>query len=175
MFSVLKIVYYLKRIKDIKMKKQMNSLNNWSAKGLIAVTIISAMLCGIGAKASNKSTVTSNAVKVEMKSENRVEGMVNCFAEALDKYNAFEFAQADMALETEARINSSEEINIVSIEAEQYHAADFAQADIAIEIDNWMYLNTGNDNSVIEKYNAAEFVQDEMAHEINSWMNNNCL
>jgi hypothetical protein len=157
------------------MKKQINPINNWSAKGLITVTIMSAMLCGIGAKASNKPTVASNAVKVEMKSENSDESLVNSFAETIDKYNAFDFVQADMALETEGSINRAEEINIVSIETEQYRAEEFAQADIALEIDNWMYRNSENGNNAIEKYNAAEFVQTEMSHEINSWKNNNCL
>ena len=157
------------------MKKQINSINNWSAKGLITVTIISAMLCGIGAKASNKSTVASNAVKVELKSENSAESWLNGYANTVNKYNAFEFVQTDMALETEGLINSSEEINILSTEVEQYHAEEFAQADIAVEIDNWIYRNAENDSNTIEKYNADEFVQDEMSHEINSWMNNNCL
>jgi hypothetical protein len=158
------------------MKMQINPINNWSAKGLITATIMSAMLCGIGANASNKPTVASStAVKVEMKSAKNIESLENSFAETVNKYNAFEFVQADMALETEGSTNSAEEINIVSIEAEQYHAEEFAQADIAVEIDNWMYSDAENENNTIEKYNAEEFVQDEMAHEINSWMNNNCL
>lgn len=157
------------------MKKQVNSVNNWSAKGIITVTIISAMLCGIGAKASNKTTVASNAVKFEMKSENSAESCVNSYAGTVNKYNAFEFVQSEMASEIENQMNRNEEVNIVSIEAEQYKAEEFVQADAELEIDNWMYCNTENDNNAIEKYNAQEFVQAEMTHEINSWMNNNSL
>ena len=157
------------------MKKQINSVNKWSAKGIITVTIMSAMLCGISVKASNKSTVASNALKVEMKSENSFESRINSYAETANKYNAFEFVKSEMASEIENRMDSSDETNFVSIESEQYNAEEFAQADIALEIDNWMYRNAENDINTIEKYNADEFVQDEMAHEINSWMNNNRL
>ena len=155
------------------MKTKINSINNWSVKSIIAVTILSAMFCGIGAKASNKPTVASNAVKSEMKSENSADSWINGFAGTFGKYNAFEFVQAEMAFETKNQLNSNEEINIVSIEAEQYKAEEFAQADISLEIDNWMYLNSESDNKAIGKYNATDFVQTEMTHEINSWMNNN--
>ena len=157
------------------MKKQINSVNNWSAKGIITITIMSAMVCGFGAMASNKPTVASNAAKVEMNSDNSLESLVNSYAKTVDKYNAFEFVQSEMSSEIENRMNSNEEIDIESNNVEQYKAEEFAQADIALEIDNWRYSDAVNDSNTIERYNAAEYVQDDMAQEINSWMNSNCL
>lgn len=169
----------IKIIKNFEMKTQINSMNNWSVKGIITVTILSAMLCAFGAKAGNKPSVALKAVNVELKSENRGESGINSFTESnnesVEKYNAAEFVQAEMALEIESRMNSNEEINNITIEAEQYHAEKFTNADITLEIDNWMNDNDEIDNKAIEEYNAAEFVQAEMTYEIKSWMNNSCL
>ena len=150
------------------MKKQINSVSSWSVKGIITITILSAILCTFSANANNKPSLASNTTGVE-NSENRIESI----NEAIEKYNAAEFVQADMALEIESLTNSSEGILNVALEAEQYQAYQFVKADMANEIDSWMNSNDEYSDLVIDaKYQAAEFVQADMALEIDSWMNN---
>lgn len=153
------------------MKKQINSVSSWSVKGIITITILSAMLCNFSANANNKPSVASNTTGVEIL-ENRVESI----NESIEKYNAAEFVQADMALEIESRTMSSEEIFNAALETEQYQAGQFVKADMANEIDSWVNSSDEYSDLVIEaKYQAAEFVQADMALEIDSWMNNSGL
>lgn len=150
------------------MKKQINSVSSWSVKGIITITILSAILGTFGANANNKPALASNTTGVEI-SENKVESI----NEAIEKYNAAEFVHADMALEIESLTNSSEEILNVALEAEQYQAGQFVKADMANEIDNWMNSNDEYSDLLIgSKYQAAEFVQEDMALEIDCWINN---
>ena len=160
------------------MKKQIKSVSNWSIKGIITVTILSAMLCTFSAKANNKPSVAINAANVE-RSENGVESRMNINAETnfefVEKYNAVEFVQADMAVEIETWANNDVWINNNAVE--KYNAAEFVQSDMAIEFDCWLKSNIENSDVTIEaeQYNAAEFVQADMARETESWMNNNGL
>ncbi|NEW83137.1 MAG: hypothetical protein GZ094_12325 [Mariniphaga sp.] len=151
------------------MKKQLNSVSSWSVKGIISITILSAMLGTFSANANNKPSLALNSSGVEI-SENRIESI----SEAIEKYNAAEFVQADMALEIESRTMRSEEIFNVALEAEQYHAGQFVKADMANEIDSWKNSNDEYSDLVIQsKYQASEFVQADLDLEIESWMNSN--
>ena len=121
------------------MKTQIKSVSKWSVKGVIAVTILSAMLCAFGAKANNKPSVALNAVKVEMKSESGVDSRMNSMAEinnkAVEEYNAKNFVAAELALETESWMN----INAGSDnEVAQYNAEEYAEAELVLEIEGWM-------------------------------------
>jgi len=151
------------------MKKQFNSVSSWSVKGIISITILSAMLGTFSANATNKPSLALNTTGVEI-SENRNESI----NEAIEKYNAAEFVQADMAFEIESRTMSSEEIFNVALEAEQYQAGQFVKADMANEIDSWKNSNDEYSDLVIEsKYQASDFVKADMALEIDSWMKSN--
>ena len=141
------------------MKKQINFISNWSFRGIIVVTILSAMLCTFNAKAGNRPSTALNAVKVEMKSENGFEN----------------------------RKNSNPKTNSTAVEAElelqiEYNAEEFVEAEMALEIGSWMNSNAETNNEAVEaelalkiKYNAKEFVEAEMAFEIASRMNKSCF
>ena len=148
------------------MKKQVSLVSNWSMKGAITITILSAMLCTFGAKANNKPSVALNATTIE-KSETNLE--------TVDKYNAAEFVQSEMVLEIANRMISNEEVSNVGFEAvEEYNSGEFVNADMAREIENWTNSDSDISNGTIEagQYNAGQFVQAEVEHEIESWMNN---
>ncbi len=147
------------------MKKQVNFVSNWSVKGTITITILSAMLCTLGAKANNKPSVALNTATVEMSETN---------FETVEKYNAAEFVQSEMELEIANRLNSSVEINNIAIEAvNEYNAGEFVHADIAREIENWTNSDAEiNTRTVDTEYKAGEFVQVDIEHEIESRMNN---
>ena len=49
------------------MKKQNSFVSKWSVKGIIIVTVLSAMFCTISAKATNKPKVALNAITLDMK------------------------------------------------------------------------------------------------------------
>jgi len=114
------------------MKKQINSVSSWSVKGIITITILSAMLCTFSANANNKPSVASNTTGVEI-SANSIESI----NETIEKYNAAEFVQADMANEIDSWMNSNDEYSDLLI-GSKYQAAEFVQADMALEIDSWM-------------------------------------
>lgn len=59
------------------MKKQIKSVSNWSVKGIITVTILSAMLCTFGAKAINKPSLSENNYSEAMQPENVIEDWMN--------------------------------------------------------------------------------------------------
>ncbi len=122
------------------MKEQIKSVRSWSFKGIITVTIFSAMVYTFSASANNKPVVINVAV-VE-KSAIGVEIPINSIAEnsyeAVEEYKAAEFVHADMASEIENWENGNAENNNVSIEAGQYKAAEFVKAEMAQEIECWM-------------------------------------
>lgn len=59
---------------NIKMKKQINSVSNWSVKGIISVTILSAMFCASELKANNKPSVALNNVAISEDTEEKLLG-----------------------------------------------------------------------------------------------------
>ncbi|MCX6239852.1 MAG: hypothetical protein NTY07_20280 [Bacteroidia bacterium] len=131
------------------MKKQNSFVSNWSVKGIIIVTVLSAMFCTTSAKATNKPTVALNAITLDMKSENGVESLKNSITES----------------------------NSEVMEAE-YNAKEFVEADMELEIESWMNSNTETNNEVAEtiqapqiEYKAEEFVEAEIVNEIQSWIN----
>jgi hypothetical protein len=148
------------------MKKQVSLVSNWSIKGVITITILSAMLCTFGAKANNKPSVALNATTIEKLETN---------LETVDKYNAAEFVQSEMENEIANRMISNEEVSNVGFETvEGYNSGEFVNADMAREIETWTNSDSEISNGTIEagQYNAGQFVQAEIEHEIESWMNN---
>lgn len=141
------------------MKRQINTVSNWSVKGIITVTILSAMLCTFGAKASNKPTVALNSVTAKMESKNGIEKWKNSNAgtntEVVEKYNAEGFVKAEIALEIESWMNSNTEIN-----------SEVVKAEATPQIEALMNSN---------QYTAKKYVEAEMVLEIKSWMNNSCF
>src|ERR1035437_7777792 len=135
-------MYYFKRIKIIKMKKQINSVNSWSVKGIMTVTILSVMLCTFSAKAYDKPTAAVNTINVNIKSENEAEALMN--NDALTKietaqYNAEEFVEADMALETECYMIGDAGLDS---KMEEYNAENYVKTDMALETENWVNANS---------------------------------
>lgn len=59
------------------MKKQINSVSNWSVKSIITATILSALLCTFEVKANNKPSLALITEASEMPSENIIEGWMN--------------------------------------------------------------------------------------------------
>jgi CRISPR/Cas system-associated endonuclease/helicase Cas3 len=172
----------VKRIKNNKMKKQINSISNLSVKGMITITILSAMLCTFDAKANSKPSRASKVVNVEMESKSTGDKplLSNSAAliEAVEsvKYNADEFVQADVALETKSWISrNAEAMN----ETAKYSAEGSVLTDMVIELRDW-----NNGDALVEDptdlveppieigYHASEFVENDMATEINSWNSN---
>ncbi len=151
------------------MKKQNNSVSNWSIKGIVSVTILSAMLCTFNANANSKPSV-GNAGTVKVVSENAVESLMYSNAGTKSEYNAKELVQADMANEIENWMNSETESNNPMVE--EYNAKGFVQVDIADEIESWMNTNSKSNNGSIEEYNAKKFVHADMASEFESWLKN---
>jgi hypothetical protein len=123
------------------MKKQINFFSNWPVKSIITVTILSAMLCTLNAKADNKPLPAANTVNVEMKSESGVESLldsnVKTEIEAM-QYNAEEFVAAEMALEAECWMNGDVESDI---KAAKYNAEEFVKEEMALEKENWVNQN----------------------------------
>jgi len=158
------------------MKKQINFVSNLSVKGIISVTILSAMLCTFGANANNKPAV-GNAVTMKVESENATESLMNNYAESSNEYKAEDFVNAEMTLESETWLNINSETSDIAIDAEQYKAADFVQADMISEIDLWMNEIPEYSDIAIEaeQYKAADFVKADMTSEIENRMNNSCL
>ena len=155
------------------MKKQINSVNSWSVKGIITVTILSAMLCTFSAKAYNKPSATTNTINVNMKSDNEAEGLLN--NDALTKieaaqYNAAEFVEEELAFETECYMSGDSGMDIG---AEEYNAADYVETDLAIETENW--VNGNFEPVLVGEYNAKDFVNADMALEAENWINQNGL
>ena len=62
---------------NINMKKQINTVSNWSVKGIIAVTILSSMLFNFEAKGGNKSSLAKNEDAQLMQSGNIIETWMN--------------------------------------------------------------------------------------------------
>lgn len=149
------------------MKRQNNSVSNWSIKGIASVTILSAMLCTFNA---NSKPSVGNTGTVKVVSENGVESLMYSNAGTKNEYNAKEFVQADMANEIENWMNSDTESNNPMVE--EYDAKEFVQVDIADEIESWMNTNSKSNNGSIEEYNAKKFVQADMANEFESWLRN---
>lgn len=155
------------------MKKQINSVNSWSVKSIITVTILSAMLCTFSAKAYDKPSAAINTINVNMKSDSEAEGLLN--NDALTKieaeqYNAAEFVDEELAFETECYMSGDAGMDS---SAEEYNAADYVETDMALETENWV-----NDNSepvLVGEYNAKDFVDADMALEAENWMNQNGL
>ena len=119
------------------MKKQINSVSNWSVKSIITVTILSAMLCTFGANANNKPAV-ANAVTMKVESENTTESLMNSMAERTNEYKAADFVQADLVSEIGLWMNENPENSDILIDAGQYKAAEFVKADMTFEVENWM-------------------------------------
>jgi hypothetical protein len=145
-------VSYLTFLKRSKMKKQISSDRKRSFRGIISVTILSAMLCVFSAKADNKSSVTSSAKTCELSSENGVKNCMDMNAEtnyeALEaelsqeaEYRADVFVESDMELEYETWMNSFFELDDEAVIAEitlpvVYNAKDFVDAEMALEVQN---------------------------------------
>jgi hypothetical protein len=159
------------------MKKQINSVNSWSVKSIITVTILSAMLCTFSAKAYDKPSAAINTINVNIKSESETEGLMN--NDALTKieaaqYNAEEFAEDELAYETECYLLGDDWMDSVT---EQYNAENFVETDMALETENWVNSNseTNSEPILVGEYNATDFVDADMALETDNWMNNNGL
>jgi len=159
------------------MKKQINSVNSWSVKSLITVTILSAMLCTFSAKAYDKPSAAINKINVNIKSESETEGLMN--NDALTKieaarYNAEEFVEDDLAFETECYMSGDDWMDNVT---EQYNAENFVETDMALETENWVNSNseTNSEPILVGEYNATDFVDADMALETENWMNQNGL
>jgi len=155
-----------------KMKKQINSVSNWSVKSIITLTILSAVLCTFGAKANNKPSVAINAVNVETKSGTGVESGMNGIAEisdgAIEEYNAANFVEAELALESDSWMNSNSESDI---EAVPYNAQEYVDADLALETESWTNCDAEIQNDVV-LYNAEEYVKADLELETQGWLNN---
>lgn len=126
------------------MKKRINSVNSWSVKGIITVTILSAMLCTFSAKAYNKPSAAVKAVNEAVKSESGVESLMNNDFKAnyeAEQYNAGEFVEADMALETENWMSTNAETNYEPVLQVEYNAKEFVDAELALETESWMNQN----------------------------------
>lgn len=79
----------------------------------------------------------------------------------IEAYNAQEFAEAEMALEAETRV---EDANEVALQIEGYNAQEFAAADMALE--NETRVEDAIEVTLqIEGYNAREFAAADMALE----------
>src|SRR5665647_3280558 len=125
------------------MKKQINFVSNLSVKGIISVTILSAMLCTFGANANNKPAV-GNAVTMKVESENATESLMNNYAESSNEYKAEDFVNAEMTLESETWLNINSETSDIAIDAEQY-----CSASIAMSLVSELIFNHVSDSSVI--------------------------
>src|SRR5665648_270293 len=111
------------------MKKQINSVSNLSVKGIITITILSAMLSTFGANANNKPAV-NNAVTMKVESENATESLMNSNAESSNEYKAEDFVKAEMTLEAETWMNIDAESNTEAVE--EYRAKEFVQAGMCL-------------------------------------------
>ena len=159
------------------MKKQINSVNSWSVKGIITVTILSAMLCTFSVKAYDKPSAAINTINVNIKSESETEGLMN--NDALTKietaqYSAEEFVEDELAFETECYMSGDDRMNS---EAAEYNAENFVETDMALETENWVNSNseTNSEPILVGEYNATDFVDADMALETDNWMNHNGL
>ena len=161
------------------MKKQNNIISNLSVKGMITIAILSAMLCTFNAKANSKPPRALKLINVEMESKNAGDNPLLSNSEALSeafeavKYNADEFVQADVALETESWISHN---NGAREETAKHSAEQSVPAEMALEIVDRDLGDSNLDSStyVFEPsieigYHASEFVESDMATEINNW------
>src|ERR1035437_9146350 len=155
------------------MKKQINSVNSWSVKSIITVTILSAMLCTFSAKAYDKPSAAINTINVNIKSESETEGLMN--NDALTKieavqYSAEEFVEDELAFETECYMSGDDRMNS---EAAEYNAENYVETDMALETENWVNSNseTNFEPILVGEYNATDFVDADMALETDNWMN----
>jgi hypothetical protein len=159
------------------MKKQINSVNSWSVKIVLTVTILSAVLCTFTAKAYDKPSVAINTINVNVKSESEADGLMN--NDALTKieaaqYNAAEFVEDELAFETECYMLGDDGMDS---EAELYNAENYVEADMVLETENWVNANseTNFEPVLLSEYNAKDFVDADMALETKNWINQNGL
>jgi len=159
------------------MKKQINSVNSWSVKGIITVTILSAMLCTFNAKAYDKPSAAISTINVNIKSGSEAEGLLN--NDALTKieasqYNAAEFVEEELAFETECYMSDNAGLDN---EVEGYNAANYVETDMALETGNWVNANsdTNSEPVLLNEYNAKNFVDADMALETENWLNQSDL
>ena len=155
------------------MKKQINSVSNWSAKSIMTTAILSAMLCSFSAKAYDKPSAAINTINVNMKSDSEAEGLLN--NDALTKieaaqYNAAEFVDEELAFESECYMSGDAGIDSG---AEEYNAADYVESDMKLETENW--VNGNFEPVLVGEYNAKDFVNADMALEAENWINQNGL
>jgi hypothetical protein len=169
----------VKRKKNNKMKKKINSIGNLSVKGMITITILSAMLCTFDANANVKPLKVSKAVNMEMElksaGDNPLFSNYEALSEAVEtvKYNAEEFAQTEIALETESWINRNAK---AMSENAKFSAEGSVLSEMALEIQrsNHGDVNIYDTTDVVEPpieigYHASEFVDSDLATQINSW------
>lgn len=150
------------------MKKQINTVNNWSVKSIFTVTVFSAMLCAFGAEANNKPSVSINTVNSGTGVESRINGIAGISDEAIEEYNAANFVEAELALESESWMNSNSESDF---EAVPYNAQEYVDADLSIEFECWTKSEAEANNDVV-LYNAEEYVKADLELETKSWSNN---
>jgi len=172
----------VKRIKKNKMKKQNSIISNLSVKGMITISILSAMLFTFNAnnaKANSKPPRAFKLVNVEMDSKNAGDLPLFSNSEALSeaveavKYSADEFVQAEIALETQSWISRNAE---AKDEAAKHSAEQAVQTEMTLETqdNNLGDANLDSTTYVVEPsikigYHASEFVDSDMATEINNW------
>jgi len=163
------------------MKTQFNSVNSWSVKGIMTVTILSAMLCTFSAKAYDKPSAAINTINVNIKSESEAECLVN--NDALAKieaplYSAEEFVEDELAFETECYMIGDAGMDG---EVEEYNAENYVEADMALETENWVNANSDTNSGInpepvlLDEYKAKDFVNADMALETENWMKQNGL
>jgi len=161
------------------MKKQNYIISNLSVKGMITITILSAMLFTFNAKANGKPPRAFKVVNMEMDSKKPGDLPLFSNSEALNeaveavKYSADEFVQAEIALETQSWISRNAE---AKDEAAKRSAEQAVQTEMTLETQD---SNLGDANLdyttyVVEPsfeigYHASEFVDSDMATEINNW------
>ena len=121
------------------MKKQNNSVSNWSIKGIVSIAILSTMLCTFNANANSKPSV-GNSGTVKVVSENGFESLMFSNAGTKNEYNSKEFVQVDIADEIENWMNTNSRSDNESID--EYNAKKFVQADLSNEIESWLKISS---------------------------------
>ena len=99
-------------------------------------------------------------------------------ANSIVGYNAKEYVEAELSVETANWMNSDCEIDYKVAEL-AYNAKNFVDAEVAAETESWMNSNDVINNNIADleiafelaQYNPIEFAEADFANEAESWIN----
>jgi hypothetical protein len=93
-------------------------------------------------------------------------------ANSIVVYNAQEYVEAELSVETANWMNSDSEIDYKVAEL-AYNAKDFVAAELAAETESWMNSNGETSDEIalqVAQYNPMEFAEADFAREAESWI-----